>query len=180
MPKNQLSFYSTPEDIRFILRAVESMVEVQFIPMGLFDTSTHVAVPSLAASANLGIALTGDSNREQSYLVAPINCMVETRAIPQRGGGTKYAIDQLANPSSIVLRPGGIFGDAAVVAGQVGTASVDVVSSDLFATFSMEIQRQFRKVRSFYVGAEACQLLDNGWRLTSNIKSPSTYDLRRK
>jgi hypothetical protein len=35
------------------------------------------------------------------------------------------------------------------------------------------------KIKSYYVSKMAAALLDEGWRLTSNTKSPSIYDLKR-
>lgn len=178
MTRRQISFYATPADIRSILRVVESLETLQFIRAGLFDAPEIVALPSLAASADLGVAPGGDANHEKRYLVARSHCKVEVRSVPQRRGTPKYAIDQLLNPAAVILAPGGIYGDAAVIIGEVGTSSDDASSVELFQAFSNEIRRQFGKVQSCFVGIEANQLMNKGWRLTRSIKYPSEYDLR--
>jgi len=178
MTRKQIQFYATPADIRSILRIVESLQSLQFIRAGLFDTPEIVALPSLAASADLGVALGGDANHEKRYLVARSHDKVEVRTVTQRKGTPKYALDQLLNPGTIILSPGGIHGDIAVIVGEVGTSSDDTSSIELFQAFSKEIGRQFGKIQSCFVGIEARRLLDKGWRLTRSIKSPLEYDLR--
>jgi len=66
-----------------------------------------------------------------------------------------------------------------LIDGQVGTISDDPHSLELFHLFRKEIRRLFTKVKEFYVGKEAGELLDKGWRLTANAKSPALYDLKR-
>jgi hypothetical protein len=90
-----------------------------------------------------------------------------------------YAVDQLANPKTVGLRPGGKFDKRCIVAGQLGTASDDPSSLELFQFISKQMRRLFTKVKAFYVGKEASELLDKGWRLTGDVKSPPLYDLKR-
>jgi hypothetical protein len=179
MAKNQLYFFATKADLELLLRPVESKKPLQFLVAGMFDSPNLDPMQSLLTSPNLGHLDVGDWNLAACYLVASRESSVEVRPVPQRRGGVKYAVDQLTNPSAIVFRPGGAFGETCLIGGQVGTGSEDPSSLELFDTFRKEIRRQFTKIRSFYVGNEAAKLLGNGWRLTVNAKSPTLYDLQR-
>jgi hypothetical protein len=45
--------------------------------------------------------------------------------------------------------------------------------------FSKEIMQHFTKVKSYYLGNEASRLLNDGMRLTADVRAPAEYDLTR-
>lgn len=179
MAKNQLSLFATKADLESLLRTLESKRQLQFVATGLLDSPRVEPMESVLAVRDLGRMDVGDANQSACYLVASREIFIEVRPVPQQRGGVKYAVDQLANPTTIAFRPGGSFGERCLIAGQVGTASDNPSSHELFQVFSKEVRHQFAKVKSFYVGKEAGELLDKGWRLTANAKSPTLYDLKR-
>jgi RHS repeat-associated protein len=75
---------------------------------------------------------------------------------------------------------GGMLNGERLVAGQVGTATDEKESEEIFALFSKAIRSKFEKIQSYYVGPDAARLLDKGVRLTPGAKSPEAYDLARK
>ncbi len=179
MARNQQSFFATKADLESLLREVESKRQLQFVETGLFDSPSVQPVYSLLGAPNLGHLAAGDHNQGPCYLVASREISIDVRPVPQRRGGTKYAVDQQENPKTIAFRPSGVFGENCLIDGQVGTISDDPNSLELFQLFLKEMRRQFTKVKEFYVGKEAGELLDKGWRLTGNAKSPTLYDLKR-
>lgn len=180
MKKHQVNFFATKSDLETLLRTIEAKRELKFVRAGLFDTPVFNSAHTLRTDANLGIAVKGDNVQEARYLVTDRETPIEIETMPQYGGGTKYAIgSQKINPNTIVFWPGGVFNGACVIAGSVGTISEDPASLSLFQLFSTEIKRQFGKIKSFYVGKDASELLDRGWRLTSSVKSPPLYDLKK-
>jgi len=179
MSKNQLSFFATKADLESLLRKVETEQRLQYVLTGLFDSPITVPMLSLLNAPTVGFVGAGDPNQSPTYLVADRGMLISARPVPQRSGGVKYAVDQGVNPQTIALQPGGLFGETCLIAGQVGTVSGDAHSADLFRSFSKEIRRQFTMVKSFYIGKEAVELLDKGFRLTANAKSPALYDLKR-
>ena len=48
---------------------------------------------------------------------------------------------------------------------------INPTSIELLNLFAREIHRQFKRIKSFYVGPEAEQLLDAGYRLTHGVKN---------
>jgi hypothetical protein len=178
MKGHQIHIFGIKADFEMLLQTIESSRELQFVRAGLFDVPDPNRMLTLLDS-NLGIAVKGDNNLEARYLVADRMESIKVRPVPQYGGGMKYAIDQKNNPKTIVFWPGGMFGETCVIAGNVGTISDDEASLAIFKLFSKEIKRQFEKIKSFHVGKEAGGLLNKGWRLTSSVKSPRSYDLKR-
>jgi hypothetical protein len=179
MTRNQISFFATKADLEAFLRSVESKWQPQFVETGLFDSPKVERVYSLASASSLGVLSAGDHNQGPCYLIAPREVNIGVRSVPQRRGGIKYAVDQEDNPRTIVFRPSGIFNGCCLIDGQMGTISSDVISLELFQSFRKEMHLRFDRVKDFLVGKEAGELLDSGWRLTANEKSPVLYDLRR-
>ncbi len=179
MPTNQMGFFATRTDLEELLRAIEAKRKLRYVEVGLFDEAILVQRESFSEIPDLGVANRGDANQEPAFLVADRRSMVQVRAVQQRSGGTKFAIDQVSNPHTIAFRPGGTFADAAVIAGQVGTVSDDAESLGLFKLFAAEIRRRFTKIGSYYVGKDAGALLGAGYRLTASVRAPPLYDLRR-
>jgi hypothetical protein len=128
---------------------------------------------------NLGAASKGNRNLEDKYLIVDPSVDVVVREVPQRSGGTRYAIDQQANPTSIAFWPGGVYANNAIIAGEFSTCSNDPASRHLLQKFAEQIKRRFTAIKSYFVGKEATELLDRGFRLTADIRAPAEFDLVR-
>ena len=89
-------------------------------------------------------------------------------------------MDQLANPDTVTLTPGGVWTQDIVLYGRVATASDSKASQELMRRFACAIKKQFTKIRAFYVGPKARELLDKGKRLTIAAQSPRDFDLVRE
>lgn len=179
MRRNQAPFFATRGDLERLLLSLQGNQPLQFVLAGLFDSPAIAPKESLPGTTELESLVDGDANALSTYLIAIRGLPIEARLVPQRGGGAKYAVDQLLNPKTIAFRPGGIFGERNLIAGEVSTASDDATSLELFRLFGAGIRHQFAKLKSYFVGREAETLLDNGWRLTASPNAPSIYDLKR-
>ena len=179
MAATQLQFFATRGDLEEVVRSVEAARQLAYVRAGLFDEPTVVLAESLLTIPEVGTAQGDASPKCPSYLVALRPFVPAVRSVPQRGGGTKYAIDQLENPQTIVLRPGGVLGDAVIIAGSLGTASTAPASLELYASFRAEFLASFSSIKSYRVGAQAARLLDAGARLTADVRAKPLYDLGR-
>ncbi len=172
-----VNFFATAEDLRPVLAAVESTCDLQYLECGMFEQETRPIMSNLFSHASLGTAAEGDANHEPTYLVGHRCTAIKIRPVPQRKGGTKFVVDQLSNPGTIVLRPGGKYLDSAVISGLVGSVKDDPVAKELLSLFLEEIRRRFTAVKGCWVGPGALRNLREGARLTSAITAPSEYDL---
>ncbi len=171
------NFFATQHDISNVLRAVEAAHPLQYIEAGLFDESERPVFQGFASVPELGRAQVGDSNLEPIFLVLLKGARLTVRTVPQRRGGTKYAVDQLANAGSVVIRPGGKYDDATLISGMVGTVHHDKTAEMLIEAFSHMLHRDFTKVKSYFVGREAMKLHHTGMRLTKSLNGPKEFDL---
>lgn len=166
--KNQIVIYTTQDDLSTIAMLVSAKRPLQFVIAGLFDDNGPILMSDLT-----------DSLPCSTYLAFDKGANVAVRPIPQRNGGLKYAIDQLENLHTVVLQSGGLVDGKRLIAGQIGTTSIESNSVEIYTLFAKEVRRKFEKIKSYYVGPEAGLFLDGGGRLTPTAKSPETYDLRR-
>lgn len=172
-----LQFFCTRQDLLAVLCAVEVGVQLQYVRIGLFENKEANAFLSASKIEDLGISRYGGNAKDAAYLVMRSDVMSTLREVPQKAGGALYALDQLMNPDSVVLRPGGLFADQTLIGGQVGTASGSEESVALYETLGRGLRSACKKVRSYWVGPEARVLWKKGFRLTSGADAPRSMDL---
>jgi hypothetical protein len=160
-----------------ILHLMSEFSELRFWRAGMFDSESISPLNSLEDDAAMGTTDIGDMNHAPRYLVSDKSNVIKVRPVEQSVGLTKYAVDQVANPDTIVLETGGLFGANCLIAGQLGTASQSQRSVELFDVLRSAVRRRFEKRKEYYLGREAKQLLDRGVRLTANASAPEMYDL---
>ncbi|MBI3143580.1 MAG: hypothetical protein HYZ16_12205 [Bacteroidetes bacterium] len=179
MKSRQIMFFAVLEDIEQILKNIETTIEVHYYKTGLMDSKNIPNYSSIFDTPNVGVALSGDWNRIDNYLVMKKETLLNIETVPQRTGGIKFAVDQQMNQKSVTLKHGGIYNGAenVIVAGRVATVSEDSDSNELYKLFSNKIKKKFKKIGTFYVGKIAEEKLKEGWRLVTNEKSPREYDL---
>lgn len=176
MARNQLELFCSRKDLALVLSEVEEHTRLLFAPAGL---SSSPEITAFTGCHDVLQYVSSSPTKALAFLVVPTGRALAVRDVPQKDGGTRYSIDQLANPTSIVLRPGHVWDERTLVAGQIGTASSDANSLRLLATFKDAVRKHFTRVKSYWVGPEAGTILDSGGRLLPTEKSPPEYDLRR-
>jgi hypothetical protein len=168
MTRKVIPFFATPGDLTSLIQAASSERPLSFLAAGLSDEEP-------------GPVFHDFKNHEplQTYLVFDRDQNVTVERVPQRKGSVKYAVDQLKNPHTVSVRSGGLLDGKRLIAGQLGTVAKGPSSDQIYSLLKKTIRRQFTKIKSYFVGPEAAQLLDKGFRLAPTKKSPPTYDLVR-
>jgi hypothetical protein len=171
------NFFATGGDILKVFHIVEALHQLQYVECGLFDESKRPVFQGFSSLPTLGLAQTGQSQLEPTFLVMLRGDKLNVRAVAQRRGGIKYAVDQQANPGTIMIRPGGMYNDSALIGGMVGTVHHDENAAKLMKAFSSALKKDFKKIKSYLVGAEAQKLQGSGVRLTHSVGAPAEFDL---
>lgn len=173
-------FFATPDDLLPVLSSVEARHSVVYTPCGHVNEprvdhfSTARDLPTLFQPQPFESAVGGPA-----YLVTEAGTDVVLRQLSPYEGKDRWAVDQLANPDSTVLRHGGPYGDNVLLHGEVRTAYKTKVAVRLQRAFDNAVRKHFVKIGAFYVGPGAEALLDSGWRLTAAQQCPPEFDLRR-
>lgn len=92
------NLFATAADLQSGFARLEAVSEVRYVQCGLFDSHDVHEYCRGSEIPELGIARSGNTNLETHYLVIERGSRVQVRSVLQRGGGTKYAIDQLEIP----------------------------------------------------------------------------------
>src|ERR1700682_6507859 len=106
------NFFAVPKDLITILQAVESQQSLRYVECGLFDEAERPVFYGFSSLPNLGIAKAGDYKFEPTFLILLPETPLKVRSVPQKRGGIKYAVDQLENTGTVVLKPGGMYGES--------------------------------------------------------------------
>lgn len=176
---NQTHFFATKSDLLQVLHEIESTINLKYVlstPVWPWARD-KVVFNSLKDYPNLGTNKTGKQQLGDCFFVfniqSPVNFRKTFLFFP------KYAVDnQINNPNSIVLWPGGLYKKQFLISGHVGTAASEKESIDLYQYFSKILIKHFQKVKSYYVGKEALMLYKDGCRLiTMSVAEPVEYDL---
>jgi hypothetical protein len=178
MTSQQLNFYATYSDIRPVLEQFEAAQQVTYVRTGLFDSTVPQTFESYQAINSLSVSVDGDANHVPGYLIVTDPRKIKIREVPQRTGATKFAIDQSLIPDSLYFQSGGIFSNVMLVPGRLGIAYQTGIAKSLFDTFAKIVRREFRKVKSYYVGREAYVLCKGGLRLGLSLRANPNLDLK--
>jgi hypothetical protein len=177
LPQSQL--FATRSDLAPGLERVESKLRLKYVSY-LDPGPLPLTFASLTEVPDLGQARSGDHMTGHCYLVVDAGAQVPVRAVAGKGGQVQHLIDLDRAPPALLLRTGGVFGERALIAGNVGPVGGREESLALYRAFAPELLRGFEKIKAYQVGPEAARLLEEGWRLvTISVRSPAGYDLRR-
>ena len=176
----QVPFFAAGDDLLPVLKMVEENGPVAYIKIGQYsdaDRCEHYA--SHDEIPRIGEASSDATASCESFLILRGPARAVARPITKRDGTQVACVDQLANPDSITITPGGTKGPMVVIAGRIATVSDSAHSRELMKRFEAALRKHFRKIKSFRVGPVSERLLDEGARLTIAVGSPSTLDLTR-
>jgi hypothetical protein len=174
----QRQFFATADDLLPVFERVESYYELAYTLTGLLKSPqlstvySGAAIPTLRSPAPHPNAICCPQ-----YLVTSTHTTVQIQPAPQNAGGTRYAVDQLANPDSVTIQHGGIFGADVLLCGRIATASSTPFALQLHRAFAAAISKHFSRIQGYYVGSHAAILLRQGWRLTIGADSPPEFNL---
>jgi hypothetical protein len=171
-------FFATASDLHSGLLRFEQQVSVLYVLTGLHDCRSPEVRVSGGAIPNLGQAPSGHAISEPSFLVLRRTTTLVVREVPQRHGGVKFAIDQLANPDSTVFWPGGLFAADVLISGRIATTGTTDAARQLQQLMVRTVTKGFRKVGTFWLGPEAAKMWESGARLTMAVQMPPDCDLR--
>jgi hypothetical protein len=180
MAKKQIMFFATTPDIISVLSALETAEPLQYTRAGLFNTNRHQNYLSYVDIPDFGRTTHPNAVGNPMYLLSSRTLKIKLRDVLQKSGGVLFAIDQLENPDSIILRPGGWYGNDVILYGMIGTVSQSAESKALYALAAKVFRKHFTKQQEFLVGPEAREAWNAGVRLTIGAASPLEFDLKRE
>jgi hypothetical protein len=173
----QFHFFAVRDDLLLLLVAVERRGPLSYTRMGNFDRAECDRFDRGFDIPGLGRAATDSASACDSFLVTVPDVPVRLRSLETATGERRYCVDQLINPDTLEFSPGGLLGEEAVLSGRVATVSDTAMAKDLMGRFRSGVKKSFRRVKAYWVGPGAFDLLRAGYRLTASVGSPREFDL---
>jgi len=171
----QIRFFATQNDLVPVLEAVEAGRAIMYVKFGWSDSQLPESFPTVTMLPNLGTASHEAAINCDSFLICLREKAIRARQVP----GPRYVFDQLLNPETVTFAPGGFWGNDVLLHGRFATTSSEMFSVELMKLLGSAVRKRFDKIKAFYVGEEAAQMLDSGKRLTIAVQSPRMLDLSR-
>lgn len=179
MNRNQTLFYATARDLSGVLSPLEAQKDLQYTLAGLFDSKELQTYSSYREIPDLGRALHRSAVANRRYLVSLKGTELHIRDVPQNSGGVLFAIDLRLSEDGIAFSPGGRHRDDVMLYGMIGTLSPpSAASKNLYTFVAKGFRQNFKKVREYFVGPEALDLMAGGVRLTLDATTPPEFDLK--
>lgn len=175
----QLLFYAADGDLLPVLQAIEDCEPLKYVLTGNFTSPDVQTIFHGSQLPNLGKATHESSICSETFLVCQPQLSIVVRHFPGTGGIERFCVDQMVNPDTVTLTPGGVWTRDIVLWGRVATVSDSKASQNLMRRFAGAMKKQFTKIKAFHVGPKAHELLDSGKRLTIAAQSPREFDLKR-
>ncbi|WP_143748268.1 hypothetical protein [Mesorhizobium carmichaelinearum] len=147
----QIHFFALKDDLLPILETVERDIPIKYILMGQFPKMEFETFSNRMQIPGLGRSATESASSGRSFLVTGQDVPIEVRPI-KTTSGIRYALDQLSNPDTVTLSPGGRWGEDVVLNGRVATASDTPPAQELMKIFNRAFRKQFSSIKAFYVG----------------------------
>jgi hypothetical protein len=170
-------FFAVENDLLPVFERVENEMPLKYVLTGHMPTAAYQSFARGTDLPNLGIATASSETACDTFLVTKRAAPITLRPIRYTSGIEVFAVDQLLNPDTVTLTPGGVWDKDIVLNGRVATASESLIAQDLMKRFHAAVKKHFRKVKAFWVGPKAFELLNAGKRLAGAAQSPRLYDL---
>jgi hypothetical protein len=170
--------WATRSDLLLMLERIERKTPLHYRPFDAFDSEDIPLWKSARDIENLEIASSGYYVTGKKYLVLPAAARFKLRRGKLNNGQTRYYVDQLKNPDSVVLCSGGQWSNDFLIMGEFSTVSPARPGFDLYRTVHRAVSAEFRKVKIAYLGPEACALAEQGVRLVDRADGPPMREVK--
>jgi hypothetical protein len=177
---SQLHFYAMGRDLQAVLELMEQRKKsppVKYVRQGFANTLAFPIYRSFRDIPDLGRASASDWLSCPSYLILDANEKVgfEHKVFPDF---ERYGVYEGINPTGIDLSPSGAFGSDVVIYGRFATMGLTEQSKALFRRYTAALKKQFRRVDYAWVGQEAFQALQSGWKLAQTVDAPHKLSVK--
>lgn len=172
----QIFFFTTPKDITNILSEISKDIPLQLARTGTFTKKEIEERTYVKILASLGVNISGEHQIE-SYLLMKDTDDIMVREKTILNGEKKYFIDQRENEQSVVLWPGGLYFNEAIVCGHIASIYQNEFEKNFFRTARKAFKKYCLTFEKYYIGKDAYSLKGKIRFVTMNINEPKEYDL---
>ncbi len=173
-------FFATPADIVPVLERFEANSSLKYVVLGNLTTPNRAIFFSSSEIPEPGISTHETGFLSTGYLVSFRDTKNRMTAFVGSMGERRWELDNGSNEETVRLTMAGRWGDDVLLPGVMDTLHDTPAAQQLMKWFLAALKREgFLKVRSWWVGPEAMEMLRAGKRLTTTaVQSPPEFDLK--
>jgi hypothetical protein len=127
----QILFFALRDDLISLIEIVEAAAQLKYVRVGNYQTPEIESLPSALDIPDLGKANFGTASGCASYLVCKRDTPVNVRLVAAAGGASRFPVDQLISPDTVVFTPAGVWSDEILLHGRVATVSDTAPAQEL-------------------------------------------------
>lgn len=176
----QILFFATPTDIAPVLLRFEASAPIQFVEMGTLSTPSRAIYLQSSQIPNVGIATHETGSLSQGYMVSLRDTKNHIDLSVLKNGEKRWNLFNADNEEAVVLGMAGLWKTGTLLPGDISTLQENQVTKQLMKWFLSALKQEgFTKVREWWLGREAMEMLKDGKRLSTTAEqSPPEYDLK--
>jgi hypothetical protein len=176
----QIFFFATPADIIPVLRRFESNAPLKFVEMGTLSTPNRKIYLEASQIPDPGIATHETGSLSKGYMVSHRDTKNHMDVSITRKGEKRWNLLNSDNEEAVILGMGGLWKTGTLLPGGIATLHQASVAQQLMKWFLLALKQEgFIKVREWWLGKEALEMLKAGKRLTTTAEqSPPEFDLK--
>jgi hypothetical protein len=176
----QLFFFATPADIVPVLRRLEANSPLKFVEIGTLATPNRAIYLESAEIPNPGVATHETGSLSQAYMVSYRDTKNHMQVSVTKKGGKRWNLFGADNEEAVSLNMAGLWKTGTLLPGNVATVHENPVAQQLMKWFLSAFKEEgFTKVKNWWLGKEALEMLKAGKRLTTTAEqSPPEFDLK--
>jgi hypothetical protein len=176
----QILFFASPTDIEPVLRRFEANAPLKFVEMGTLPTPNRAIYLDSSQIPNPGIATHETGSLSKGYMVSHRDTMNHMAVSVTRKGEKRWNLFNVDNEEVVILSMAGLWKTGTLLPGYMVTMHQNTVAQQLMKWFGSSLRQEgFIKMRGWWLGREALEMLKAGKRLaTSADQSPPEFDLK--
>lgn len=176
----QTLFFATPLDIVPVLDRFQANAPLKFVEIGTLSTPDRMIYLEVAQIPSPGIATHETGSMSKSYLVSHRDTVNQIRTSFTKKGEKRWDLFNADTEGTVTLGMAGIWKTGTLLPGSIATVHTDATAQQLMKWFQSALKSEgFTKVRNWWVGKEAMEMLKAGKRLaTTAEQSPPEFDLK--
>lgn len=173
-------FFATPADIVPVLHLFEANAPLKFVEMGTLLSPDRAIYLGSSEIPDLGIATHETGSQSRAYMVSHRDIKNHMSVSVTRKGEKRWSLFNSDNEETVSLNVAGIWKTGTLLPGNMATLHNTPVAQQLMKWFLNALKREgFTRVREWWVGKEAMEMLKSGRRLTMTAEqSPPQFDLQ--
>ncbi|MCA3080042.1 MAG: hypothetical protein ING71_14770 [Rhodocyclaceae bacterium] len=175
----RIFFFATPADIVPVLARFEANAPLKFVELGSLTTPNRAIYLESWEIPAPGIATHETGSLSQGYMVSHRDTKNDMRTFEGRKGERHWTLENGDNEETVLLNMAGLWKTGTLLPGNMATLHETHGAQQLMKWFLSALKQEgFTKVRNWWLGKEAMELLKAGKRLTTTAEqSPPEFDL---